>query len=148
MTLTDNIKIMEVLTPEGLANNTDENSDRIDMSGWDGVVFVVPITDIDDTGVATLTVEQNDSDSDIGMSALEDAEATATSATDDDLNDQLLIVDVYRPTKRYVQGVITSSADNVAFGNMIAILYNGSKFPISQDDTVEDIAQVASPAES
>jgi hypothetical protein len=148
MILTDNIKIMEVLTPEGLANNTDENSDRIDMSGWDGVVFVVPITDIDDTGVATLTVEQNDSDSDIGMSALEDAEATATSATDDDLNDQLLIVDVYRPTKRYVQGVITSSADNVAFGNMIAILYNGSKFPITQDDTVEAIAQVASPAES
>jgi hypothetical protein len=148
MILTDNIKIMEVLTPEGMANNTAKNSDRIDMSGWDGVVFVVPITDSTDTGVATLTVKQNDSDSDSGMDALENAEATATSATDGDLNDQLLIVDVYRPTKRYVQGVITSDVANMAFGNMIAILYNGSKFPISQDDTVEDIAQVASPDES
>jgi len=148
MILTDNIKIMEVLTPEGLASNTNANSDCIDMSGWDGVVFVVPITDSTDTGVATLTVKQNDSDSDSGMDALENAEATATSATDDDLDDQLLIVDVYRPTKRYVQGVITSDVANMAFGNMIAILYNGSKFPISQDDTVEDIAQVASPDES
>jgi hypothetical protein len=148
MTLTDNVKIMEVGAPVALADDTDQNSDRIDMSGWDGVVFVVPITDSVNTGVATLTVEQNDSDSNSGMDALSGGVATATSATDDDLNDQLLIVDVYRPTKRYVQGVITSSTADIAFGNMIAILYNGSKFPITQDDTVEAIAQVASPAES
>ena len=148
MILTDNIKIMEVLTPDALATGTDANSDRIDMSGWEGVVFIVPITDIADTGVATLTVEQNDIDSDTGMDDLTGGAATATSATNDDLNDQLLVVDVFRPTKRYVQGVITSGTADVAFGNMIAILYNGSKFPVTQDDTVEAIAQVASPAEA
>jgi len=82
------------------------------------------------------------------MDALSGAVATATDSGGDDLNDQLLIVDVYRPTKRYVQGVITSGTANIAFGNTLAILYKGSKFPITQDDTVEAIAQVASPAES
>jgi hypothetical protein len=142
MTLTDNVKIMEVLTPDGAANNTDANSDRIDMSGWEGVVFVVPITDIAETAVATLKVEANTIDSDTGMVAITGASAAVTSGGDDDENDQLLIVDVFRPQKRYVQGVITSSVANVAFGNMIAILYNGSKFPITQHSTVEAIAQV------
>lgn len=142
MNLTDNVKIMEVLTPDALANNTDANSDRLDMSGWDGVVFIVPITDIVDTGVATLTVEANTADSDSGMAAITNAAATVTSAANDDVNDQLLIVDVYRPQKRYVQGVITSSVANVAFGNMIAIQYRGSKFPVTQHATVEAIAQV------
>lgn len=142
ITLTDNVKIMEVLTPDAAANNTDANSDRIDMSGWDGIVFIVPITDIANTGVATLKVEANTTDSDTGMVAITGASAAVTSGADDDVNDQLLIVDVYRPQKRYVQGVITSSVANVAFGNMIAIQYNGSKFPITQHATVETIAQV------
>lgn len=142
MTLTDNIKIMEVLTPDGAANNTDANSDRIDMQGWDGIVFIVPITDCADTGVATLKVEANTIDSDSGMVAITGASAAATSAANDDLNDTLLIVDVYRPQKRYVQGVITSSVANIAFGNTIAIQYKGSKFPVTQHASVTTIAQV------
>lgn len=142
MTFTDNFKIMEVLTPDAAANNTDANSDRIDMSGWDGIVFIVPITDIANTGVATLKVEANTIDSDTGMAAITGASAAVTSGGDDDENDTLLIVDVYRPQKRYVQGVITSSAANVAFGNMIAIQYNGSKFPFTQHASVQTLAQV------
>lgn len=147
-TLTDNIKVLHVNSSIAAANNTDDNSDRVDMQGFDGVVFVTPITDSVNTGVATLTVEQNDSDSDTGMAALSGAEAEATSAADDDLNDSLLVVDVFRPTERYVQGVLTSATADIAFGDTIAILYNGSKFPVTQDDTIADIAQVASPDEA
>ena len=142
MTLTDNVKIMEVLTADAAANNTDANSDRIDMQGWDGIVFIVPITDITGTAVATLKVEANTIDSDTGMAAITGASASVTSGGDDDENDTLLIVDVFRPQKRYVQGVITSSAANVAFGNTIAIQYKGSKSPITQHSSVQAIAQV------
>ncbi len=53
MILTDNVKIMEVNAPVS-ANNTDDNSDILGMAGWDGVVFIVPITDSVAGGVATL----------------------------------------------------------------------------------------------
>jgi hypothetical protein len=119
------------------ANNTDDNSSRLDMSGFEGVVFIVPIVDSVATGVATLTVEENSADSDTGMTAISGAVATATCAVNDDINDELLIVDVYRPQERYVQGVITSATANIAFGATIAIRYNNRKGPITQDtDTV------------
>jgi len=97
MNLTKNVQIKEVHAPISAASNTDENTDRIDMSCWEGVVFITPITDCADTGVATITVEQNSSDSDTGMAALSGGAATATSAADDDLNNTLLVADVYRP---------------------------------------------------
>lgn len=148
MTFTDKYKILEVAAPISLADDTDTNTDRIDMSGWDGVVFITPITDSVDTGVAAITVEQDDEDADTNMAALSGAVATATSASNDDLNNTLLVVDVFRPRERYVQAAITSTTANIAFGTTIAILYNGSKLPITQDDTIQAIAQVASPAES
>lgn len=130
------------------ASNTDDNSTRLDMAGYEGVVFFTTITDSVATGVATLTVEQNTSDSDTGMAALSGAAATATCAVNDDLNGELLVVDVYRPKERYVQAVRTSATANIAFGEVLAIRYGAKKMPVTADDTVADSASVASPAES
>lgn len=148
MNLLKNIKIQEVLAPVAAASDTDSNSDILDMQGYDGVMFIVPITDSAATGVATLTIEQNTANSDSGMAALSGATATATCTVNDDLNDTLLIVDVYRPRERYVQGVIASGTANIAFGNMIAIQYQGRKAPITQPASVQASTMVASPAES
>lgn len=148
MNLIKNVSIREVGAPVALADDTDDNSDRLDMANWDGVVFIAPVTDSVATGVATLTVEQNDDDSDTGMAALSGAVATGTSVQNDDLNDKLLIVDVYRPLERYVQAVRTSGTANIAFGTMIAILYRGRKAPVSAHSTVLQATRVASPSES
>jgi hypothetical protein len=147
MNLTKNMKIMEVGAPVAAASNTDGNSDRIDMSGWEGVVFICPVTDSVDTGVATMKVEQNTADSDTGMAALSGATATATSGADDDLNNKLLVVDVYKPRERYVQAVRTSATANIAFGNVIAILYNGKIAPVTADTSILQQTLVVSPAE-
>src|SRR5512146_356541 len=106
-----------------VANNTDSNSSRLDMSGYDGVIFMTTITDSVQNGVATLSVESNTADSDTGMAAISGASAAKTSASNDDINGMLLIVDVYKPLKRYVQGVRTSATQNIAFGEIIAIRY-------------------------
>lgn len=148
MNLLNFVQVKEVCAPVSASDKINSNSDRIDMAGWDGVVFIVPITDSVATGVATLTIEQNTADSDSGMAALSGAVATATSAVNDDLNGKLLIVDVFRPRERYVQGVLTSGTANIAYGNMIAMLYKNRKQPVTEDTTVADSASVQSPAEA
>jgi hypothetical protein len=148
MNLSKNVKIMEVGAPVTAASDTDDNSDRIDMSGWDGVVFIAPVTDSAATGVATITIEQNTTDADSGMAALDGATATDTCAVNDDLNDQLLVVDVVRPRERYVQCVRTSATANIAFGNVIAILYRGRVAPVTADASVLAQTLVVSPAEA
>lgn len=148
MNLLKNVKVMEVGAPVALASNTDQNSDILDMANWDGVMFIVPLTDSVDTGVATLTIEQNTANSDSGMAALSGAVATATSAANDDLNNKLLVVDVYRPRERYVQGVIASATANIAFGNTLAIQYSGRKGPVSDHASILQAIQAVSPAES
>lgn len=148
MNLLKNCLIKEVCAPVAAASNTDQNSDILDMQGYDGVCFIAPVTDSVATGVATLTIEQNTDNSDTGMAALSGAAATATCTVNDDLNNKLLIVDVYRPRERYVQGVLTSGTANIAFGNMIAIQYKGSKCPITADSSVLQGTSVFGPAEA
>jgi hypothetical protein len=129
--LASNVKISYGRAAVGNANNTDSNTAILDMSGFDGVLFVAPITDCVQAGVATLTVESNAANSDAGMAAITGAAATATSAANDDLNGKCLVVDVFSPQKRYVQAVVTSATQNIAFGDVIAIQYRGRKAPVS-----------------
>jgi hypothetical protein len=135
--------ISEALAPVSASSSIDSNTDRLDMSGYDGVVFITPIEDSASTGVATLTVEANTVDSDSGMVAITGAAAAKTCVVNDDINGKLLIVDVYRPLKRYVQGVLTSSAANIAYGTTIAIRYRGRKAPVTADTTVATLTAVA-----
>lgn len=148
MNLLKNVSIREVGAPIAAANNTDSNSDIIDMQGYDGVLFVGSVTDSVATGVATLKVEQNTANSDTGMAAVTGGQAQATCVANDDLNDQLLIVDVYKPRERYVQAVRTSATANIAFGSLIAILYGGRKMPEAEHATILNAALAISPAEA
>jgi hypothetical protein len=146
MNLLKECSIRVVGNPIALANNTDSNSDIIDMKDYDGVLFIGTVDDSVSTGVATLKVEQNAANSDTGMAAATGAQATKTCVVTDDLNNKSLIVDVYRPIKRYVQGVRTSSAANIAFGSLVAILYKGRKFPEAEHSSILDAALAVSPA--
>lgn len=148
MPLYENIDIREVGAPVAAGSSIDNNSDIIDMQGYEGVIFMVPITDSVATGVAALTIEQNTANSASGMAALSGAVATETSSENDDLNGTMLVVDVFRPRERYLQAVRTSSVANIAYGNCVAVLYGGRKFPISDHSTVAASASVTSPAES
>ncbi len=143
----DAVEIKEVLEPKSLATGTNE-TDIVDMQGYDGVCFVTPITDSADTGVASMFLEQNSSNSDTGMTDLDGLTASATADGDDDLNGKLLIVDCYQPTERYVRANVKSATANIAFGNTIAILYDAKNMPVGDSDTVADSAQAVSPDES
>jgi hypothetical protein len=141
-TITENIEIREVGSPVANASNTDANSDRIDMAGYESVTFIAVVTDSAATGVATLTLESSDADADGAMAAITGASATATCAVNDDINDKLLIVEVRNPSKRYVQAVRTSATANIAFSSVIALL-TPRRLPVSDHSTVLDVTRVS-----
>ncbi|MEZ4714296.1 MAG: hypothetical protein R3A44_44360 [Caldilineaceae bacterium] len=147
--LLNSIKFDYVAAAVAAGSTIDNDSAIVDTQGYDGVLFLTTITDSVNTGVATMTAEQNTANSGTGMAALAGAVATATSGANDDLNGQMLIVDVYRPRERYVRVNRASATANIAYGECIAILYKGIKQPVSQAsaDVAHSVA-VASPAES
>ena len=142
------IDIREVGAPIAMASNTDSNSDRIDMAGFEGALFITPVTDCANTGVATQKIEQNTADSDTGMAALASTTATGTSAADDDMNNKLLVSGVFQPRERYIQAVRTSTVANIAFGTQFVILFGVRKQPVTDHSTIISSAFAYSPAEA
>lgn len=140
--LSDNLEVRVVGAPVAAGSSIDNNSSRIDMDGYESVMFIAPITDSVQNGVATLTIEQNTADSDSGMAAVSGSAATDTSAANDDLNDKCLRSEVFKPTQRYVQAVRTSSAANIAYGSLIAVLKPLRK-PVTDHSTVLATSYVA-----
>lgn len=145
--LSNAVKMVWLKGSVAAAANTDDASAIVDTAGYEGVCFVASITDSVNTGVATLTAEQNTANSATGMAALAGAVATKASAADDDLNGKVLMVDVYRPRERYLRVKRTSGTANIAFGDVMAILYHGRSAPAVQGGAVATAA-VASPVES
>jgi predicted transcriptional regulator len=144
--LNENVEVAFVGAAIANSSSTDSNSTRLDMQGFDGVLFVTTITDSTATGVATLKAEQNTADSDTGMTLITGASAAATCSTNDDLNGKILIVDVRAPRQRYVQGVRTSATANIAFGEIIAIRYGPRLAPLALSSTTAASAEVVSGA--
>lgn len=140
--LIDNFEARYVNDAVANANNTDDNSTIIDMAGYESVMFMVPIVDSAATGVATLKIEHNDENSDSGMAAVTGAAATVTCAENDDINGTMLVAEIRKPAKRYVQAVITSATANIAFGATTAIL-RPFRRPAEQGATVSDTAYVS-----
>lgn len=138
----DNLEVRYIGAPIALASNTDSNSSRIDMANYEAVSFIAGVVDSVATGVATLTIEQNDADSDTGMAAISGSAATATCAVNDDINSKVLASEVLKPMKRFVQAVRTSATANIAFGDVIALLVPKRR-PAVQGSTVLDLNQVA-----
>ena len=134
--LSKHVKLSVLKAPVGAANNTAAFGTGVDMQGFEGVMFVVPVTDSVATGIATLAAYDNSTNSSGSASAISGASATKTSAADDDINDKALIVDVYKPINRYVFPKITSQTANIAFGNIIALQYEAGFKPTTQDATV------------
>jgi hypothetical protein len=104
------------------AGTNDTDSDILDMAGFDGVMFVVPVTDSVATGTLTLTMEQSATNS-AGTMAATVATTTVTCAVNDDINDTFAVLDVVRPSLQYVRLNFVTATANIATGNVIAVKY-------------------------
>jgi len=132
---------IEVVEPAAALGTTLLTSDAVDMSGYDGCLFVALVADILDTSVLTLTAQHDDNSSFTSATA-ESTTAAATSAGDDDLNNKLLLLDYVKPTERYVRCTLARATANAAIGGILAIKYRGAKPPITQTDAAAVAASV------
>lgn len=119
------------------AGTSDQDGSVLDMSGYDGVLFIAALGDVTDTSVLELQVFGNTASS---TSSPTPVELTADSATftagASNADNLLLVVDVIRPNYRYVFPRLKRGTANAVIDGIIAIQYRGREVPVTQGATV------------
>ncbi len=123
---------------------TDPDSSRVDMAGYDGVMFIGILGAITATGTVTMVAKQ--ADTDIVGAALSGATVAADSADDD----KLFVIDIAKPTKRFLGTTLTRDVANSAYGGTIAVQYTARSKPTAQDaaQMAASLVRLVSPDES
>ena len=132
--LLKSVKAAVAVTLIAAASNTDTDTVIYDMSEFDGIMFITPITVETNTGTAKLEVFGAPGNA-VDTGAVSQGSVTATS-TGANLAGTAIVVDVVKPLKRYVYATITSGVANMTFGPTIAIQYMAHNKPTVQDATV------------
>lgn len=146
MNLLKNIKLARVNDGESDATGT-YYSDIVDMEGFEGIVFIAKFEDVDNGAVLTLSAQQGASNSSGAMDDLTGS-ATHTASSADGADDDLLALDLYKPNEQYVRAKVVVGSQAAELESIIAIRYQPTKMPTSQDSTVLDSDVLASPSES
>jgi hypothetical protein len=136
MNLLKNVKLTRVAVSY-TSGDTDISEERvIDMAGFDGVMFVGLIGSAATTGYQFKVVPCHSSATGttdmVPMSTAGYGAGTTAGTTL--MEESLVVVDVYRPTKRYMSAIVdrdTGSTD-VEIDGVIAIQYKNRYGPVSQ----------------
>lgn len=128
--LGDAVKITKVANATA-AGTTAINSSAVDMSGYDGCMFLTTVGAIVSGGVQSIKAQQ---DTASGMGAAADLAGTGITVADDDDN-QMFWLDVKRPRERYLRCVVSRATQNSTWGEIYAIQYRGRSFPVSNNVT-------------
>lgn len=127
MFITDDMKItIASNTTAGAAAATAITTSAIDMAGFDGCVFIIPLGTIVSGAVTSAKVQQCDT---TGGSY---ADLTGTSVTILDTDDdKLKYIDVYRPQEQFLKCVVSRATQNATIGGILAIQYKGRHLPVT-----------------
>lgn len=139
-----NIKITRVMNAVA-AGTSAQNSSVVDMSGWDGVTFIAALGTLTATQVTSLKGQQGQVSN---LSDAADLSGTLVGPLADGDSNKCLVLDIYRPTERYVRPVVNRATANAVIDGVIAIQYRGRKTPVTQDTaTIAFSEQHVSPEE-
>lgn len=126
------------------AGTSDVNSDIVDTAGWEGVRFIAGFGAITAGAVTSIKAQQGAA---ANMSDAADLADTGITIADDDDN-QVAIVDIFKPRERYVRLAFDRGTQNAVIDFLIAELYRPRKMPVSEDATlVVSTEKHVSPAE-
>ena len=141
---TNDIAVTRVLVAT-VAGAADQNCSAVDMSGFEGVIFIASFGDITSGAVTALKAQQ---DTASGMGTAQDLEDSAVDVADDD-DDQTAILTIHRPRERYVRAVIERATQNAVIDGVIAIQYGAGKKPPAHDtdNTIVESKILVSPDE-
>lgn len=135
MNLSKSIKVT-VVEAAAAAAQTELVTDVLDMSGYEGVMFLALLGDVTSGSVLTLTAKGNSANSVSSPTPVTQKATDAFTAGATSADSKVLMVDVYRPTLRYVFGSLTRTTADAVVGGIIAIQYGAGLKPTAQDATV------------
>lgn len=126
------------------AGTTSLTTDVVDMQGFDSVAFVAHLGDVTDTSALTLTgqtgaVADGSDAADLALPVTFTADATSA-------DNKLMILDLHRPRQRYVRATLDRVTANAVVNGVVAILYNASEQPVTEDASVIASALINDPA--
>ena len=128
-----------------VAGTSNIQSDAVDMANFEGVVFYISMGAITATAVTSANVQQSSTAALAGTET--DILGSKITIADDDDN-QMAIIDVYRPSKRYVNAIVLRATANSVINSIIAVQYGAGRLPATNDTTtVIDALTLISPAE-
>ena len=114
------------------AGTADEASASVDMANFEGVKFYVAFGAITSGAVTKVQVQQSDDNgSSDTFSTLAGGEVTV--ADDDD--NQVVVIDVYRPRKRYLRVNVDRGTQNAVIDGVLGVQYGARKKPVDNDAT-------------
>lgn len=134
MNLSKDIKIT-VVEAAAAAAQTELVSDVLDMSGYEGVMFIALLGDVTSGSVLTLTAKGNSANSVSSPSPVSQGNATFTAGASD-ADSKILMVDVYKPPLRYMFSSLTRTTQDAIVGGVIAIQYCARTKPTTQAASV------------
>lgn len=135
MNLSKEIKIT-VVEAAATAAQTELVTDVLDMQGYEGVMFIALTGDVTTSCDLTLTAKGNSANSTSSPTPVTQKATTTFTAGATNADSKVLMVDVYKPTLRYMFGSLTRTTANAVVGGIIAIQYGARNKPTSQDATV------------
>jgi hypothetical protein len=126
--LMKDVKVTQVLGYYA-AGTTKRTSDIVDMSGYDGVLFIAGLGTIIEAGTIDVFVESDSANATTYMEELAGTAAYTVTAAAAALTKSCILVDVYKPRERYLQCNITPAGQNAVILGIVAIRYNGRVQP-------------------
>lgn len=137
--LTDRTKtiLVELYAAAGTSTLT---SDVVDMAGFRSARAIAMLDDVSDTSVLTLTLKSNSANSTSSPTPATESSATFTaSATSAD--GKTLIVDVSKPTGRYVFATLERATANAVVCGILIELYEPYSLPVTADANVVGVSK-------
>lgn len=114
------------------AGQTEQTSSAIDMAGFEGCKIYAAFGAITTGSVVTVKLQQSSDDG--SADAYSDLEGTSSAVADDRDND-LVVIDINRPTKRYLKVVIGRTTQNAVIDGVLAVQYGPRVMPTTDDST-------------
>ena len=142
MMLSQNVKVTTAL--DYASGTATRNGATLDMAGYEGVMMIAKFATIATSAVTTIKAQQ---DTDSAGGTMADLAGTSQSVAADDDN-QIFIIDLYRPRERYVRLVVGKDGTNAVAEDAIYIQYGAKTAPVI--NTVTDkvtLEEHLSPAE-
>ncbi len=126
MNLSKNIKITMALAAQTSAG-TALDSASVDMQGFEGVLFIGTVAAANAGNFANIAQSNDDS-------SFNDLEGTKVVPGD---NGDSFLIDVYKPTDRYIRCEIDRSGTNTATGDIYAVQYGGTVLTGDHGSTID-----------